>query len=221
MSVSQQQIDLILAQARVREMQGYFEKARSGDQRAASLFARLIAYDVNPTGTGSEVGCLSKTLGETNVDGFAEDAVCCNNAPSDLQNVLDLVNGTGAPNASIPSRVLVSDLKQRRVENLWVKPQPLSAADMGYLLSGGPPPLPPQPPVPTFPYPDENTAVKAYQARVKASYNAVGRKFPDEQDSDAFRHFTRYGYDCDKMPEPDSANKHIKELRRELGAPPE
>lgn len=76
-------------------------------------------------------------------------------------------------------------------------------------------------PQPGFPYPDEGTAVKAYEVRVEKSYKAVGRKFPDEQDSSAFRHFSRYGYSCKSMPEPDAANKHIKELREELGAPPE
>lgn len=79
----------------------------------------------------------------------------------------------------------------------------------------------PQPPTQSFPYPDEPTAVKKYQDRVRASFNAIGRPFPDPNDSDAFRHFTRYGYDCSKMAEPESANKHIKELRAELGAPPE
>lgn len=67
-----------------------------------------------------------------------------------------------------------------------------------------------------FPYPDENTAGKAYQDRVKAEYNAVGRAFPDPNDSDAFRWFMRYGYDCRDMPEPDVANKHIADLHKAL-----
>lgn len=67
-----------------------------------------------------------------------------------------------------------------------------------------------------FPYPDEPTTIKAYQDRVKAEYNNVGRSFPDPNDSDAFRWFTRYGYDCWSMPEPESANKHIAELREAL-----
>lgn len=83
------------------------------------------------------------------------------------------------------------------------------------------PPQPPQPPAPSFPYPDEGTQVRAYQQRVKAAYASVGRKFPDENDADAFRHFSRYGYDCAHMNEKESADKHIKELRGELGAPPE
>lgn len=81
------------------------------------------------------------------------------------------------------------------------------------------PPTPP--PAPSFSYPDEATAVFAFQNRVKAAYRAVGRKFPDEEDADAFRHFTRYGFSCRGMAEPEAANKHIKELRQELGAPAE
>lgn len=84
-----------------------------------------------------------------------------------------------------------------------------------------PEPIPePQPPATLgFPYPDEATAVKAYQARVKATYIEAGRIFPDPDDSDAFRHFTRYGYSCSKMPEPDAADKHIAELRADLNLP--
>lgn len=73
-----------------------------------------------------------------------------------------------------------------------------------------------------FPYPDERTTIKAYQERVRAEYEAVGRTFPDPVDSDAYRHFTRYGYSCGSMPEPEAADKHISELRAELTrtAPP-
>ena len=81
-------------------------------------------------------------------------------------------------------------------------------------------PVPVPPPAPSFPYPDESTAVKAYQVRVKATYKEAGRIFPDQNDSDAFRHFSRYGYSCSKMSEPDAANKHIAELRKDLGLPP-
>ena len=80
---------------------------------------------------------------------------------------------------------------------------------------------PPPPPQASFPYPDERVAVRRFQVRVKAAYRAVGRPFPDPLDEDAFRHFTRYGYSCHEMPEPDAAAKHIAELRRDLGAPAE
>lgn len=68
----------------------------------------------------------------------------------------------------------------------------------------------------TYPYPDENTAVKAFQERVRAEYEAAGRRFPDPGDPDAFRHFSRYGYSCHEMPEPQAADKHIAELHAEL-----
>ena len=77
------------------------------------------------------------------------------------------------------------------------------------------PPCPPVPP--TFPYPDENTHGKSFQQRVKQAYTDAHRPFPDPNDQDAFRHFMRYGYSCHEMPEPDAANKHIAELRAQLG----
>lgn len=159
MPVSQTQVDRILQMARAREAQGYFVRVKAGDQRAASLFARLIAYDVNPGALPTEVGWLSKTPGETNVDGWAEDAVCGNADSADLLNVIDLVSGTGAPGASIPSRIVVpTDLKQRRVENRWAPPKPLTQDELNYLLQGGVV-IPPGPPtIPPFPPRDETLA---------------------------------------------------------------
>jgi hypothetical protein len=80
----------------------------------------------------------------------------------------------------------------------------------------GPGPQPEPPPV-GFPYPDENTTIRAYQERVRKAYSDAGRAFPSPNDSDAFRWFSRYGYSCSKMPEPQAADKHIAELRAELG----
>jgi len=71
-----------------------------------------------------------------------------------------------------------------------------------------------------YPYPDEPTTGKAYQNRVKATYTEAGRAFPDPADEDAFRHFMRYGYSCRYMPEPEAADKHIAELRVDLGLTP-
>lgn len=215
MSVTQDQLNRITAQAEKRERQGYFEVVRGGDQKAASLWARLLAYDLNPKGITSDVGWLSKG-GGANVDGWAEDAICANANPADLSNVVDLVGGAGAPGARP-----IADEKPRRESDKWAKPQPLSPDELDYLLAGGVP-EPPQPPQqPGFPYPDEGTAVKAYEQRVEKSYKSVGRKFPDEADSSAFRHFSRFGYSCHEMESSAAADKHIKELRSELGAPPE
>ena len=79
------------------------------------------------------------------------------------------------------------------------------------------PELPPPTGPSTFDYPDENTAVKTFQDRVKQAYADAKRQFPDPNDQDAYRHFARYGYDCHSMPEPEAANKRIAELRAQLG----
>ncbi len=79
------------------------------------------------------------------------------------------------------------------------------------------PPQPIPPPVTLYPYPDEGTAVLAFQNDVKKAYNDAGRIFPDPNDSDAYRHFVRYGYSCKTMPEPDARAKHVSELRAQLG----
>lgn len=215
MGISSETLNRAVTAARHLEQQGYFERVRQGDQKAASLFARLTAYTLNPSGDGDDYGCLSKSPSETQVDGFAEDAICYTDNPADRMNVVDLINGAGAPGASIGGAA-----KERRESNKWVKPVPLSDEQMAYLRPGGPPtPQPPQPP--GFPYPDEGTAVLAFQNRVKKAYNDVGRFFPDPNDSDAYRHFSRYGYSCHGMAEPEAADKHIAELRAQLGAPPE
>ncbi len=79
-------------------------------------------------------------------------------------------------------------------------------------------------------YPDENTYWQAFQQRMRAAYNSVNRLFPDPNDSDAFRRFSRCGFDINWTINPatgkpltadEAADKHISELRRELGAPPE
>lgn len=221
MATTQDQLDRIHAQVKKREAEGYFRRAAAGDQRAASLFARMIAHDVNPKGKSDESGWLSKVPPEANVDGWAEDSICCNANEADLLNVLDLVNGAGAPGANIPPRYAVDDLKPRRPHNKWTKPKALTADELDYLLDGAEPePLPPQT-LPGFPYPDESTFWKAFQDRVKAAYNSVQRPFPDPNDSDAFRRFSRCGYDCRTQEPQAMADKHIQELRQELGAPPE
>lgn len=138
MSVSTEQLNRILSEARALEAQGYFWRVKAGDQKAASLFARLVAFNVNPSGFVNDVGWLSKSPGESQVEGYAEDAICGNADPSDLANVIDLVNGAGAANASIGGAV-----KERRTNNQWVKPLSLTTAELNYLLVGAPVPPPP------------------------------------------------------------------------------
>lgn len=208
--VSDAQLNRAIAAAKLRETEGYFAKAKAGDQKAASLFVRLVAFDLNPGRDTTDYGWLSKQPGESQVDGWAEDAIVLGINPTDLTNVVDLVNGAGAPGASIGGAV-----KARRLGNQWAAPQPLTAEEMAYLA----PVVPPPPPAPSYPYPDENTTGKAFQARVKATYTEAKRAFPDPNDPDAFRHFMRYGFSCHEMPEPQASDKHIAELRAALGLP--
>lgn len=201
--------------ARELEAQGYFEKVRAGDQKAASLFARLTAYTLNPVGSGNDYGCLSKTPGETNVDGFAEDAICFTSNPADLENVVDLVNGAGAPGASIGGAV-----KPRRTNNLWVKPVKLSDADMLYLRMGIPEPPVPQPPA-HKPYPGD-PVWDAVGATLFADY-ARGGQAPNPQMG---RWFGRTIWDATAGDETgkvytvdDSIKKHRPEWCGALGIP--
>ena len=114
------------------DAEGYFDRAATGDQRAASLFARLVAYRLNPTGAADSWGWLTKQPGETQVDGYAEDAIVYGSTPSDLVNVVDLVVGAGAPGA----RIAWQAGKPRRPSNTWERPRPLTEAEMDYLKAG-------------------------------------------------------------------------------------
>lgn len=209
MGVSQAQLNRAITQARAREAQGYFALVKQGDQRAASLFVRLVAYDLNPNGHTSDYGWLTKAPGETQVDGYAEDAICGNADFNDLANVVDLVIGAGAAGASIGGSV-----KERRPTNRWAAPQPLNAEEMDYLLSGAEPiPHPPQ----GQPYPDEQSWwPNVFDVQVGARYSAAGKVYPDGPS--AFRWASRTAYDIAAgMTKEDSLAKHLKELEAALG----
>lgn len=126
-----------VAAAQRLKAEGFFLRVEQGDQRAASLFARLVAYTLNPTGDPSSFGWLRKTRGGTNVDGYAEDAICYGSDPNADQNVIDMVNGTGAPGASIGA----GDWKPRRIgADVWETPKPLALVDLRYLNPAYDPP---------------------------------------------------------------------------------
>lgn len=131
--VTQVQLDKLHAQAIKRQGQGYFDKVAEGDQRAAGLFVRLVANDLNANGNPNLFGWLTKNANESNVEGYAEDALACNASPNDLHNVVDMIAGAGAEGANIPSAYRLSDLKERRPHNVWEAPRPLTAEELDYL----------------------------------------------------------------------------------------
>ena len=126
--------------------------------------------------------------------------------------VIDVIASAGTSGAS-PAWQVFS--RAPEANGAWVfplgSPEPEPEPEPPHVC----PPCPPIPP--TFPYPDENTHGKSFQQRVKQAYTDAGRLFPDPNDQDAFRHFMRYGYSCRSMPESEAADKHIAELRAQLG----
>ena len=206
------QLDRAIAAARLRQAQGYFTRAKAGDQRAASLFVRLVALDLNPFGHTDDYGWLTKQPGESQVDGWTEDSIVFGADPTDLSNVVDLVNGAGAPGASIGGSI-----KPRRPANLWAAPKPLTAEEMAY-ISG--PVVVPVPPVVVQPYPSESPDGgwwgQVADVQIAATYARVNRPYPSDQKS--LRWIGRIAYDIrDGLTQEASLAKHVKELEQELG----
>lgn len=148
MSVPTEALHDITAVANDLVAQGYFERAHDGDERAASLFARLVASTANPTGKSFSWGWLKKTGGGFNVDGFADGAIVYGNDPSDVNNVVKIVTQVGSDHAGIGDAV-----QPRRESDIWFRPQPLSPAELLYLRPHGvpEPPTPRQPAKPLYP----------------------------------------------------------------------
>jgi hypothetical protein len=215
MGVPQEALNRAVTQAKLRESQGYFELARAGDRRAASLFVRLVADDLNPLGVPSGYGWLTKQPGETQVDGYAEDAICYGADPNDLLNVVDLVNGAGAPGASIGGSV-----KERRASNHWEAPKPLTQSELSYLLSGGmPTPVPPPTPAhPSYEAMGGDEGGKKVTRLMEADYKNAGKAGLDG-DSGAWQWRTAYDFlsgICKTVEE--SIAKHQPEWRASLNA---
>lgn len=168
------------AAAKQLESEGYFERARAGSQKAASLFARFVAFRLNPDGDESDFGCLSKASGEQQVDGFAEDAIVFSNDPSDLANVVDLVNGAGAADASIPDTYGV---KPRRSHNRWIKPEALTQTQLLFLRPTGTEPKPKPPVTPQYPGYEElggDEGGKVVTRQLARDFRAAGRPGLDD-----------------------------------------
>ncbi len=136
-------IEIIQKTATQLKDEGWFAKVEAGDQRAASLFARLVAFKINPSGDPKQAGWLRKGGGE-NVDGYAEDAIVWDSDPNNLENVIDLVGGAGAPGA----RLTASNFVERRKSDVWEAPRPLLQIQLEYLKPGGQPPVEPDLPTP-------------------------------------------------------------------------
>ena len=188
-----------------------WEEVKVPGQRSRR-FINLVALSCQAL-VHTDIGCNLKRGGpELSLDVLAmPNASGCRDATGKFAGLelIDIVISAESPSASIGWIDVTQATINAGVPGGWKQPTEHEAPPVVV------------PPVPSFPYPDEPTTVKRYQDRVRAAYNAVGRVFPDPNDSDAFRHFTRYGYSCGRMPEPEAANKHITELRQELGAPPE
>jgi hypothetical protein len=128
--------------------EGYFAKVKTGDERAASYFSRMVAARANPDGIKSDWGALRKTAGGFNVEGYADGAIVFGNNPSDLRNVLKIVTQVGSDN---PNAIQIGDqVQERRPVDVWESPVPLPSSLGTYLLNGGVP-LPPPPVVPPPP----------------------------------------------------------------------
>ena len=167
--IPQQQIQNAVAAATALRAQGFFTRVQQGDVTAASYFARLVAYTVNPQGDPSGFGWLSKTPGETHVEGFADGAIVYGSNEFDLENVLKIVTQVGSTNAGIGSAV-----QPRRPENHWVAPQPLTLAQMRYLHPAYDPPGPTPTPVPIpVPQPPSND-LATIKAQLEALTGVVG-----------------------------------------------
>ena len=77
---------------------------------------------------------------------------------------------------------------------------------------------PPESPKPAPVYPSESTFWQAFQVRVRKAYRDKGRVFPDPNDADSFRPFSRCGFEIGVGMDPQqAADKHIAELRSALG----
>jgi hypothetical protein len=149
-------------------------------------------------------GHVKKKPGQTNIHGHGEDSALYK-LPDGRAWAVDFVEGARGPN---PKLRWGPDPEAYYTHGDWLDPADHDGAT-------------PPPSTTSFPYPDENTKGKAFQARVKRAYDDAHRPFPDPNDEDAFRHFIRYGFSAHEMPEPQAADKHIAELRAMLRVPPE
>lgn len=156
-------------------------------------------------GIDKNFGHLKKKPGQTQVHGHGEDATLYKFGDGTAQAV-DFIGGAGGPNPQPSWGVDSSGAIYK--DSDWLDPTQHVATAVEH-----------RPPDASFGFPDENTLGKAFLARIKRAYTEAGRPFPDPNDQDAFKHFVRYGYSAHEMPEAKAANKHVDELRAQLGLP--
>ncbi|HEX7280883.1 MAG TPA: hypothetical protein VF239_02425 [Vicinamibacterales bacterium] len=154
-------------------------------------------------GLDENFGHLKKKPGQTQVHGHGEDATLYKFDDGTAQAV-DFIAGAGGPNPQPGWGVDSNGPIYKHAD--WLDPTL-------HVASAPPPP----PPVVSFPYPDESSCGRAFQERIRKAYQDAGRRFPDANDHDGFRHFVRYGYSAHEMPEAQAADKHVAELRAQLG----
>lgn len=152
-------------------------------------------------------GHLKKSAGQSQLHKHAEDAALFKLGDGRAQAV-DFIAGAGGPN---PGPGWGVD-EPRYKDADWFNPTEHNGS------SG----CPACPPVQVeYGYPDENTDGKSFQDRVQRAYVEAGRAFPDPNDRDAFRHFMRFGYSSRHLGAKAAADKHVAELRADLGLGPE
>jgi hypothetical protein len=127
---------------------GYFERAKQGDDRAASYFVRYAAQLANPNGADRGSWGVLRKGGGKNIDGYAEDALVFGSSSSDLHNVYDFVLGAGANGARVNYG---AGPVNRRDSDKWEAPRPLNGSELAYIGATSNPPPPPPPPPPNPP----------------------------------------------------------------------
>jgi hypothetical protein len=200
--------------AQTLKTQGYFAKVKTGDEKAASYFSRLVASTVNPSGNVNDWGWLAKG-GGFNVEGYADGAIVFGNNPADLRNVLKIVTQVGSSN---PNDIQIgSSVQDRRPVDTWEKPVPLPDSIPSYLLSGGlPVPIPPPTPsVPSYEAMGGDAGGQAMSRVMAADYATAG--YAVDGDFGTWPWRTAYDFIagiCKSVAE--SVAKHQPEWRAEL-----
>lgn len=212
---TQADVDRAVAVATSLQQQGYFARVKTGDEKAASYFSRMVASTVNPSGAPTDWGWLSKPAGGFNVEGYADGAIVFGNNAADLLNVLKIVTQVGSTN---PNDIQIGKAVQpRRPVDVWVVPIPLPPSIPDYLLQGGQP-LPPQATLPSYEAMGGDEGGKKVTRLMEADYKNAGKAGLDG-DSGAWQWRTAYDFIAGKFKTvEESIAQHQPEWRQSLNA---